>query len=204
MGARSPAVLAPERHLALVEAEERRRKHDWARHARPEQLPPPGDWRTWLIMAGRGWGKTRVGAEWTRASARNFPLVNIIGATADDARDIMIEGESGILAVCPDHERPAYLPSKRRLEWPNGARTLIFTADEPERLRGKQHMRLWADEMASWRYPDAWDQAMFGLRLGGDPKRVKALRELIAESSTAVTGGTTYDNRANLAPAFFQ
>ncbi|MDP9471749.1 MAG: terminase family protein, partial [Chloroflexota bacterium] len=109
-------------------------------------------------------------------------------------------------------ERPEYLPSKRRLEWPNGARTLIFTADEPERLRGKQHMRLWCDELAAWRYPEAWDQAMFGLRLGDDPravvtttpKRLKALRDLIADPSTVVTGGTTYENRANLAPAFFQ
>ncbi len=210
MGALSPSGLAPERHLALVEAEERRRKHDWSRHARPEQLPPDGDWRTWLIMAGRGWGKTRVGAEWVRASVRDFPLVNIIGATADDARDIMIEGESGILAICPDRERPEYLPSKRRLEWPNGARTLIFTADEPERLRGKQHMRLWCDELSAWRYMESWDQAMLGLRLGGDPKavvtltpkRVKALIDLIALPTTVVTRGTTYENRANLAPAF--
>ncbi len=197
---------------AVAIGKQRARRWSWHLHARPEQLPPPGSWRTWLIMAGRGWGKTRVGAEWTRASARHFPLVNIVGATADDARDIMIEGESGILNICPPHERPEYLPSKRRLEWPNGARTLIFTADEPERLRGKQHMRLWCDELAAWRYPDAWDQAMFGLRLGDDPRavvtttprRVKALRDLIADPSTVVTGGTTYENRANLAPAFFQ
>jgi phage terminase large subunit-like protein len=184
----------------------------WRRVARPEQLPPPGDWRVWLVMAGRGWGKTRAGAEWTIESARAFPLVNIVGATADDARDIMIEGESGILAKAPPSFRPDYQPSKRRIDWPNGARTLVFTADEPERLRGKQHMRLWCDELASWRYgSDAWDQAMFGLRLGADPravvtttpKRVRALRDLIADPATVVTGGATYANRANLAPAFF-
>jgi len=141
---------------------------------------------------------------------RHFSLVNIIGATADDARDIMIEGESGLLACCPDHERPEYLPSKRRLEWPNGARTLIFTADEPERLRGKQSMRLWADEVAAWRHPEAWDQAMLGLRLGSDPRAVatttprptKMIRDLIADPTTVVTRGSTYDNRANLAPQF--
>jgi phage terminase large subunit-like protein len=122
----------------------------------------------------------------------------------------MIEGETGILACCPDAERPEYLPSKRRLEWPNGARSLIFTADEPERLRGKQHMRLWADEVAAWRHPEAWDQAMLGLRLGSNPQAVatttprptKLIRDLIADPSTVVTRGSTYDNRANLAPQF--
>lgn len=186
------------------------RRFDWPRQARPAQLPPPGDWRIWLIIAGRGFGKSRAGAEWVRASVRDYPLVNIIGATADDARDIMIEGESGILAICPDRERPEYLPSKRRLEWPNGARSLVFTADEPERLRGKQHMRLWGDEIAAWRYPDALDQAMLGLRLGADPRAVLTttpkplpfLKRLLAQPTTTVTRGTTYENAANLAPAF--
>lgn len=185
-------------------------RDDWERTARPNQLPPRGDWRGWLIMAGRGYGKTRVGAEWTRQSVRDFPLVNIIGATADDARDIMIEGESGILAICPPHERPEYLPSKRRLEWPNGARTLIFTADEPERLRGKQHMRLWADEIGAWRHPEAFEQAMMGLRLGSDPrwvgtttpKATALIRSLVNDPTVHVTRGSTYENRANLAPAF--
>lgn len=179
---------------------------------RPNQVPPPGAWRVWLIMAGRGWGKTRVGAEWTIASARDYPLVNIIGATTDDARDIMIEGESGILACAPDNFRPQYKPGLRRLEWPNGARSLIFTADEPERLRGKQHMRLWMDEAGAWRRPEAYDQAMFGLRLGSDPravvtttpKPVKLIRDLMARPTTAITRGSTYENRDNLAPAFFE
>jgi predicted phage terminase large subunit-like protein len=163
-------------------------------------------------MAGRGFGKTRTGAEWTRASARHFKYVNIIGATADDARDIMVEGESGLLAICPSHERPTYLPSKRRLDWPNGATTLIFTADEPERLRGKQHERLWADEVAAWRYADSWTQAMLGLRLGADPRVVATttprptalIRELLSDPSTAITRGSTYDNADNLAPAFLE
>jgi phage terminase large subunit-like protein len=123
----------------------------------------------------------------------------------------MIEGESGILAACPPHERPRYLPSKRRLEWPNGARSLIFSADEPERLRGKQHMKLWCDELASWRRPEAFQQAMLGLRLGASPqvvvtttpKPVRLIRELIADNGTVTTRGSTYDNRAHLAPVFF-
>lgn len=185
-------------------------EHEWKFWGRPDQFAPEGNWRTWLVLAGRGWGKTRTGAEWVRQSVKNFPIVNVIAPTADDARDIMIEGESGILSICSDHERPMYVPSKRRLEWPNGARTLIFTADEPDRLRGKQHMRLWADELASWRYPEAWDQAMMGLRLGADPRAmatttprpIKIVLDLMQNPDTVVTRGNTYDNAENLAPAF--
>ena len=195
--------------------------NDWRFWARPEQLPPPGKWRVWLVMAGRGFGKTRTGAEWVREQVRHgHSLVNLIGATADDARDIMVEGESGILAICPPEERPEYVVSKRQLKWPNGAKSLIFTADEPERLRGKQHSKLWCDELASWRYQrEAWDQAMFGLRLGINPqvvvtttpKPTKVIKDLLEMSKVeggtyrvVVTGGSTYDNRANLAPAFVQ
>ncbi len=187
--------------------------YDWAGFwARPAQLPPPGNWTIWLICAGRGFGKTRAGAEWVRESVKQFSIVNVIAATADDARDIMIEGESGILAICPNDERPVYQASKRRLEWPNGARSLIFTADEPERLRGKQHMRLWADELGSWRYPEAWDQAMFGLRLGSDPRAVVTttprpttlIKALFKDPTVIVTRGSTYDNRANLSPVFYE
>lgn len=185
--------------------------YEWDRwQARPQQLPPPDPWRFWLIMAGRGYGKTRVGAEETRKAAKRIRFPNIIGATADDARDIMIEGESGILAICPKHERPTYRASKRQLEWPSGAKSLIFTADEPERLRGKQHEWLWADELAAWRYPEAWDQAMLGLRLGANPQAVitttpkptRLIRDLIADPNCRVTRGRTYDNLQNLAPAF--
>jgi phage terminase large subunit-like protein len=119
------------------------RKYRWSLHARPQQIPPPGDWAYWLILAGRGFGKTRTGAELVRAWARDFRFVNLIGATSDDARDIMIEGESGILSICPASERPVYKKSERKLSWPNGATSLIFTADEPDRLRGKQHEKLW-------------------------------------------------------------
>lgn len=178
--------------------------------ARPAQVPPDGDWRYWLVMAGRGFGKTRLGAEWVRESVAEFEFVNLIAATADDARDIMVEGESGILSVCPSWERPDYQPSKRQLVWPNGAKSLIFTADEPERLRGKQHMRVWADEIAAWRYPEAWVQMTLGLRIGHDPravatttpKPVPLIRELVKDPDCIVTRGATYDNLDNLADAF--
>ena len=197
---------------SLSEKEAAELSYYWPFWARPAQQPPAGDWRVWLILAGRGFGKTRTGAEWVRESVKRYPLTNIIAPTADDARDIMVEGESGILAICPDNERPTYRGSMRRLEWPNGARTLVFTADEPERLRGKQHMRLWADELASWRYPEAWDQAMLGLRLGKDPRAVVTttpkptalIRMLVKDETVTVTGGSTYENRGNLAPAFLE
>lgn len=186
-------------------------KYDWKWHGRPDQFCPTSDWRTWLVLAGRGWGKTRTGAEWVRQEVRTSAWVNLIGATVTDARDIMIEGESGILAICPPRERPTYVASKRQLQWPNGAKSLVFTADEPERLRGKQHMKLWADELGAWRYEEAWDQAMFGLRLGHNPqvcvtttpRPTKIVRELIKADSTVLTRGTTYDNRPNLAAKFF-
>ena len=185
--------------------------YQWEFWARPNQLIPPGDWTTWLIMAGRGFGKTRVGAETCRIWARTNRLVNIIAPTSDDARDVCIEGESGILAVCPPDERPLYKPSKRLLLWPNGARSLIFTADEPERLRGKQHMKLWADELAAWRFSESWDQARFGLRLGENPqavvtttpKPIKVVKDILKDASTFLTRGSTYDNRSNLAEAFY-
>ena len=185
--------------------------YDWKFWARDKQLLPEGDWTTWLILTGRGWGKTRVGSETVRIWARDFAFVNLIGATADDARDIMVDGESGILAVCPPCERPDYQVGRRQLVWPNGARSLIFTADEPERLRGKQHEKLWCDELGAWRRPEAWDQARLGLRLGPNPQAVvtttprptRIIRELKAESSTIITHGTTYENRGNLAETFY-
>ena len=184
---------------------------DWEFHARSDQLLPEGDWTYWLTLAGRGWGKTRVGAETVRIWAKTNRFVNLIGATTDDARDIMIEGESGIMSVCPKDERPDYIKHARKLVWPNGCVSLIFTADEPERLRGKQHEKLWGDELGAWRYPEAWDQAKFGLRLGDRPQAIltttprptKIMRELVKDPHCHVTRGSTYDNKQNLAPTFF-
>lgn len=185
--------------------------YDWPLWARPAQLLPPGDWFVWLILAGRGFGKTRTGAETVREWVKNFPIVNIAGPTAADARDVMVEGESGILSICSPDEMPTYIKSDRKLRWPNGSISLIFSADEPERFRGPQAYKLWADEIAAWRYPEAWDQAMFGLRLGKKPqavvtttpKPIKLVRSLLASPTTHVTRGRTYDNRANLAESFF-
>jgi phage terminase large subunit-like protein len=179
--------------------------------ARPAQEIPEGDWSYWLILAGRGFGKTRTGAETVREWVKTNQYVNLIGATSDDARDIMVEGESGILAICPPDERPVYKKHESKLEWPNGALSLIFTADKPDRLRGKQHCKLWADEIAAWRYMDAWDQAKFGLRLGDKPQAVitttprplKLLKDIIEDDQSVVTRGSTYDNKANLAKPFF-
>ncbi|HLM81068.1 MAG TPA: terminase family protein [Terriglobales bacterium] len=191
-------------------------KWDWLRWARSSQLPPPefvrGEKQTWLLLSGRGGGKTRASAELVRrwVNVEKFSRVNLIGPTHDDVRDIMVEGESGVLAVCPHAERPRYISSRRMLEWPSGAISLCFSADEPERLRGKQHEKFWGDEPASWRCPETLDQAYFGLRLGGRPQAVlsttpkptKLVKSLLADPTVIVTRGTSYENRANLAPAF--
>lgn len=188
-------------------------EYNWAGFwARPKQLPPPGDWRFWLILAGRGFGKTRCGAEWvidqvTNQGARRVALV---ASTAGDARDVMVEGESGILACSPPWFRPVWKPSNRRLEWPNGAIATTFTAEEPELLRGPQHEIAWADELAKWRYAEAWDQLLFGLRLGTNPRAVitttpkptPLIKELAADPLCAVTRGSTFENKGNLAPQF--
>ena len=186
--------------------------HDWTFWARDDQAPPPGDWIIWLILAGRGAGKTRAGAEAVRAWVQTYPIVNLIGATIADARDIMVRGESGILACCRRDERPQFLAGDLRLEWPNGAVSSLFSAEEPGRLRGKQHMKLWCDELAAWRQPEAFDQAMLGLRLGDKPQAIvtttprpsKIIKALAAGKDTIVTRGTTFDNRAHLARAFLE
>ena len=207
-----PATERLDRLSQLSEVEQAQLLWDWGLWGRPSQLLPSGDWTYWLIKAGRGWGKTRTGAEAVRQwVADGHHYVNLIGATADDARDIMVQGESGILAICPTWERPEYKPSQRKLAWPNGAESLIFTADEPDRLRGKQSEKLWADEIAAWRYAESWDQAQFGLRLGANPQAVitttprptKLVRAIMADPATVVTHGTTHDNKANLAGSFF-
>ena len=185
----------------------------WEFWARPSQLAPSefasGLKTYWLAMAGRGWGKTRAGAEQVRKWAQTCNWVNLIGPTADDARDAMVKGESGILSICSKDERPRLVD--RELRWPNGSVSLIFTAEEPERLRNKQHGKLWCDELGAWRYPEAWDQAMFGLRLGRRPQAVVTttprptplVKDLMKRSDCVVTRGTTYENRDILADAFY-
>jgi len=153
------------------------------------------------------------GAEWIRSQVNaGCSRLALVGATASDVRDIMVEGESGILAISPKHGRPEYQPGLRRLSWKNGAVATCFSADEPDRLRGPQHDAAWGDEIASWRYPDAWDQLMFGLRIGRNPRvvatttprPVKLIRDLLAREGkdVVVTRGRTVENAENLAPAF--
>jgi len=188
-------------------------QYDWPYWARDEQKPPPGDWRVWVFLAGRGCGKTRSGAEWIRAQVEaGCRRIALVAPTAADARDVIVEGESGILAVSLAVDRPNYEPSKRRLTWPNGAIATTYSADEPERLRGPQHDAAWCDELGAWRYPEAWDMLMFGLRLGADPRVMvtttprptKLIKDLVADPTVVITRGSTYNNRANLAGAFLQ
>ena len=195
------AELSHEDALALL--------YDWPFWAREKQMPPDGQWFAWLLMAGRGFGKTRTGAEWVRwkverGGARRVALV---ARTAADVRDVMVEGESGILAISPPWFRPVYEPSKRRLTWPNGAIATTYSGDKPDQLRGPQHDAAWCDELAAWRYPDAFDQLLFGLRLGDNPQVVATttprpiplVRGLMQEPGTVITTGTTYENAQNLA-----
>lgn len=186
---------------------------DWKFWARPDQLPPPGAWSGWLILAGRGFGKTRVGAEtvarWVREG--RYKRIGLVGETAADTRYVMVEGESGLLNVGPKHARPEYFPSTRQLKWPNGAIATTYNGLEPDQLRGPQHDLIWYDELAKMRYAqDAFDQGMFGLRLGDDPRWIATttprpiplLKTLLKQSGVRVTRGRTLDNLANLAPTF--
>lgn len=187
--------------------------YDWRFWCRPEQLAPDALWQIWLILTGRGWGKTRTGAEWVRdrVERQGARRIALVGATAADVRDTMIEGPSGILACCPPWNRPHYEPSKRRVTWPNGAVAIAYSADEPNRLRGPQHDSAWCDELAAWRFAqEAWDMLMFGLRMGQHPQCVvtttprplKVLKEILADPGTVVTKGSLYENADNLAPSY--
>ena len=194
----------------------------WEFWARPDQLMPLGDWSIWIALAGRGWGKTRVGAEATRAAVypktgKGVGRIALIAETAADARDVMVEGPSGILAVHPKHQRPQYEPSKRRLTWPNGAVATLFNAIEPDQLRGPQHDWAWGDELAKWRYAqETFDQLQFGMRVGENPRQVLTttprplpiIRDLLkraeTDSTIVVTRGRTLDNASNLAPPFLR
>jgi phage terminase large subunit-like protein len=197
---------------SMSEDEARALWYDWDAWARPEQMLPAGDWLTWLVLAGRGFGKTRSGAEAVRAIVCREPGIRIalIGPTAADCRDVMVEGESGIKSVFPNDETPEYLPSKRLLRFANGSMGFVYSAEEPERLRGPQHHYAYCDELAVYPDPEAlWDNLQFGLRLGTrprvivttTPKPLPFLKKLIAEPSTVVTRGSTFDNNANLPAA---
>lgn len=181
-------------------------------HGRKDQRPPQDlDWLVWLLMSGRGAGKTRTGSEWVNRAVRKMPRIALIAPTGPDARDTMIEGESGLLNTAPPGQRPHYEPSKRRLTWPNGAIGAVFSAEEPDRLRGPEHYGAWLDEPAF--YPliqDVWDNLLFGLRLGQRPRIVVTttpkprpwLKELIKDPRTRLSTVSTYANLDNLSPVF--
>lgn len=197
---------------------------DWQTWARDDQLPPETDaegrpWRTWLILGGRGSGKTRAGAEWVRAEAEALARcggagngrIALVGETLDQVRSVMVEGVSGLLAIHPPDMRPRFEFSKRQLTWPSGVVAQIFSAEDPESLRGPQFAAAWLDEIAKWRRAEeAWDMLQFGLRLGPMPRQVVTttprpvpiLKRIMGEEGTAITRVRTHDNAANLAPAF--
>jgi phage terminase large subunit-like protein len=191
-----------------------RARADWLLKARPAQLTPPGEWRIWLVKAGRGWGKSRVGAE----DAAYFGLWNdgvrqaVIAPTHADARDVCVEGDSGLLKVIPPECVETWNRSMGELILKNGSRFKLFSADEPERLRGPQFHRVWADELAAWKTGAAFDQIMLGLRLGKSPRLVITttpkpsllLKDLVARSDVFLTHGKSEENAANLAPGVLE
>ncbi|WP_243645058.1 DNA-packaging protein [Rhodovulum euryhalinum] len=189
--------------------------------ALPHQLPPDGDWRAWVILGGRGAGKTRAGAEWVRSEVEGpRPLdpgrsrrVALVGETVDQVREVMVFGDSGLMSCSPPDRRPRWEASRRRLVWPNGAVAQVFSAHDPEGLRGPQFDAAWADELAKWKKAEeTWDMLQFGLRLGPSPRQcitttprnVGVLRSILANPTTAVTHAPTEANRANLAASFLE
>jgi len=196
-------------------------QHDWGFWARPEQLEPDGNWNTWVALAGRGWGKTRAGAEWVRHRIRSGDkIVHCVAPTKGDVRRVMVEGDSGLLNVCWEGDEtyrgkhigyPVWSPTNNSLTWENGAKAVFFSAEDPERLRGPQAYSAWCDELCAWRNAqDTWDMMMFGLRLGRHPKvfvtttpkTTKLIRNILGDEKTVVSKGSTYDNAANLAGTF--
>ncbi len=187
--------------------------------ALPHQLPPEGDWKTWVIMGGRGAGKTRAGSEWVRAQVEGptpeapgrAQRVALVSETFDQARDVMVFGESGILACSPPDRRPVWEAGRRRLVWPNGATAQLYSAHEPEALRGPQFDAAWVDELAKWKKAEeTWDMLQFALRLGQHPqqvvtttpKNVAVLKRILGNASTVTTHAPTEANRAYLAESF--
>lgn len=189
--------------------------YEWSRWARPSQLAPKGDWDGWLIIAGRGWGKTRVGAETVieEAFSKRSVRMGLVAETSADGRDVLVQGESGILACSPPWFMPTFVVAAGRpkLHWPNGAIATLYDAREPDQLRGPQHDFLWFDELAKYRYAEAvFDQAMFGLRLGDrprylittTPRPIALIKRLVTTAGVKVTRGKSADNLANISPSY--
>jgi phage terminase large subunit-like protein len=187
--------------------------YNWAAHARPNQRIPGGDWRIWLILAGRGFGKTRTGAETVRLWARTgtYRRICLLGDHLHDARRVMIEGASGLLAVCSPSEGVTYQRNQNQVRWPNGATATLYSGQAYNNLRGPQFDAAWVDELAKFPYgAQAWDQLMMGLRLGSHPRviitttprPIPLLRHLLQRMDVHVTRGNTFENAANLSPSF--
>ncbi|MEM0935064.1 MAG: terminase family protein [Pseudomonadota bacterium] len=189
--------------------------------ALPHQVPPAGEWRTWIVMGGRGAGKTRAGAEWVRSVVEGaepgdpgqLREIALVGETMDQAREVMVFGKSGILACSPPDRRPQWQATRKRLVWPNGASAQLLSAHDPESFRGPQFDGAWVDELAKWpKAEDAWDMLQFGLRLGEapracvttTPRNCKVLKRLLASKSTVVTHAASEANGLNLAPGFLE
>lgn len=201
----------------LTEAECESLLYDWRGFlARPDQIAPEGDWDIWLALAGRGWGKTRTGAEWVKEQiAKGCMRVAIIAETQKDLEKVMCEGDSGILSLFPEGEKPKYTKKPVEIRFPNGALIQGYNATEPDQLRGPQFDAAWCDELAKWRYArETWDQLQFGLRLGNDPKvfisttprPIPLIKDIVTgeEGKVVVTKGNTMDNASNLAPRFLE
>ncbi|ADM09667.1 Phage DNA Packaging Protein [Parvularcula bermudensis HTCC2503] len=196
----------------LSSTELKRALHEWKFYARQDQWNPPGDWTTWLVLGGRGAGKTRTGAEWIAAQiAAGRRRIALVGETYEDAREVMIDGPSGLCAIGTADSRPHYESSRHRLLWPCGAEAHIFSADDPDGLRGHQFEAAWSDELAKWRQPEAaWANLQLGLRLGDRPRQIVTttprpfplLRLLMNDDRTVVTHAATTANRAALAETF--
>jgi phage terminase large subunit-like protein len=210
--ARLPADKRAQVIGGLSETDRRALAEEWESQRHGGQQEPAGQWRTWLLMAGRGFGKTRTGAEWVLARARRWPgaRIALVGGSLDDVVKVMVEGESGLLASARLHERLIWRPSTGRLRLPEGGLATAYSGANPGRLRGPQHHFAWADELAKWAYPEeTWDNLQLGLRLGEQPQalvtttpgRAAALDRIIAAADTVRTGGRTYDN-PHLPPAF--
>ena len=213
------ALMPPEQALALVKAWNHRQVEaawrSWPFWRLAAQAEPEGDWRIWLAMAGRGFGKTRMGAEWVRerAEADGRLRIALVGATMAEARNVMVEGESGLLAIATNGMPVVWEPSLKRLTWANGAVAQLYSAAEPESLRGPQHHLAWADEIAKWPYGiDAWDNLMMGMRLGArpqvvattTPRPVPLVRRILESAGVQRTVGRTIDNAANLPRDFIR
>ena len=200
-------------------------QYDWDFWARPKQMIPAGKWSTWLISAGRGFGKTRTGAEtiarWQNPSKQTYSASTIkgygrfalVGQTVTDIRDTMLFGESGLINIAPPYNKPVYIASRKVVEWPNGAVAHLYSGDEPDQLRGPQQHKAWVDELVKFKYAeDTWDMLQFGLRLGDNPQTIvtttpkptPTIKQLVVDPDVVVTTGSSYENMSNLSDAFIK